>query len=590
MKIIKKLERRIEQNEQSLSFEYFPPKTDSGVANLYRRVERMAELEPTFVDITWGAGGSRNDKTLEIAENLNKFFGLDVLMHLTCAGMPVAELDEVLDRARDAGIRNILALRGDPPTARSRSEQVDDGFSYAHELVTHIRKRFGDQFCVGVAGYPEGHVEAKDADTSATHLKHKVDCGADFVITQLFYDLNEYAAFLERCRRFEISCPVIPGVLPIQSYDRFLRIVQLTGVKIPESIWKRLRPIKQDDARVREYGVELSTEMCRGLVELGVPGFHFYTLNIQSSTTRILERLGRVSPGSRERALPWRSSSEPTREREEVRPIFWSNRPKSYVARTVDWDDYPNGRWGDRHSPAFGELHDCYLLRRDIGLGHDAETCRAAYGTPVREEDIFDVFASFCAGEIDVFPWVDGSLQAETGRISTELVALNRAGYLSINSQPQVSGAPSDDPEVGWGGPGGVVYQKAYLELFLSEDKLDAFLSLVDAFASMTYQAVNREGELRSNLPHDSVTAVTWGVFPGREIVQPTVVDSESFLAWKDEAFDIWNEEWGALYPESSASRRLIETMRDSYWLLNLVENDFTDGDIFGIFRKLGVL
>ena len=360
MRIIEKLERRIGQNEHSVSFEYFPPKTSSGLANLYRRIERMADLEPTFVDVTMGAGGARNDKTLEIAENLKRFFGLDVLVHLPCAGMTIAELDAVLDRMRDAGIRNILALRGDPPIAPAQQERHADGLSYAHELVTHIRERFGDYFCLAVAGYPEGHVEAKDADTCAKHLKHKVDCGADFVITQLFFELQQYAAFLERCRRFGISCPVIPGILPVHGYDRFRRIVQLTGATVPESVWERLRAIQQDDARVRDYGVELGTEMCQSLMALGVPGLHFYTMNMGSSTNRILKNLGKVSTGARPRPLPWQASSQPSRELEEVRPIFWCNRPKSYLALTADWDDYPNGRWGGRHSPAFGDLHDSW--------------------------------------------------------------------------------------------------------------------------------------------------------------------------------------------------------------------------------------
>ena len=200
------------------------------------------------------------------------------------------------------------------------------------------------------------------------------------------------------------------------------------------------------------------------------------------------------------------------------------------------------------------------------------------------------MFVRFCAGELDTFPWVDGEIQAETQRISTELVALNRAGFLTINSQPQVSGAPSNDPEVGWGGDNGTVYQKAYLELFLSDDKLDDFLARVDDFPTLTYQAVNVAGETHSNLRPDAVSAVTWGIFPGKEIIQPTVVDAETFHVWKDEAFEIWRQEWAALYDEGSTPRRLIEEIHDSYWLLNLVENDYLTGDIFTIFRDLRVL
>lgn len=589
MLIIDKIKRRIEENKPFYSFEYFPPQTEAGLHNLYARIERMATLQPVFVDITWGAGGSTSDATLGISENLQKFFGLDVLMHLTCTNMPVDKLDEALDKAQRAGIRNILALRGDPPRDAAEWQRVEGGFSYAYELVSHIRKKYGDQFCIGVAGYPEGHLEAggKDADTG--YLKHKVDCGADFVITQLFFDIDEYAGFLERCDKHGVDVPIIPGLFPIQTFDRFKKFVQFTGVKVPQHIWDALDPIHQDDLAVRRYGVELCIQMCEKLRDLGVPGYHFYTLNLQSPVTRILEGLELTEGFAAERELPWRPSTHPSRREEDVRPIFWSNRPKSYLARTMDWEEFPNGRWGDRHSPSFGTLHDYYLLRRGIGLEGEDQKLRDAYGEPHTEQDVFDVFARFCAGDLDFFPWVDGEIQEETQRISDELVALNRAGYLTINSQPQVNGARSDDAEVGWGGPGGMVYQKAYLELFLSEDKLEAFLSRVADFPSLSYQAINADGQMHTNLRRDAVSAVTWGIFPGREIIQPTVVDVETFHIWKDEAFEIWRQEWGTLYPEGSEARELLERIHDSYWLLNLIENDYVGGDIFAVFRELGV-
>ncbi len=590
MQIIDKIKQRIDEKRPFYSFEYFPPQTEAGLHNLYGRIERMAALEPVFVDITWGAGGSTSMQTLDISETLQKFFGLDVLMHLTCTNMPVPMLDEALDKAREAGIRNILALRGDPPRDQSEWQRVEGGFAYAYELVGHIRDRYGDEFCIGVAGYPEGHLEAEDKDTCTGYLKQKVDCGADFVITQLFFDVDEYIDFLGRCDAQGIDCPIIPGLLPIQSFDRFQKFVQFTGVGVPQGVWDSLEPIKQDDAQVRRYGVDLSVDMCRKLMQAGAPGFHFYTLNLQSSVMRILEGLDMVDGLSADRQLPWRPSTFHTRREEDVRPIFWSNRPKSYLARTMDWDEFPNGRWGDRQSPSFGTLNDYYLLRRGIGLESRGQELREAYGEPAAAADVFDVFTRFCTGEIHVFPWVDGDLQAETRRISGELVQLNRSGYLTINSQPQVSGAPSDDPEVGWGGDGGVVYQKAYLELFLSDDNLREFLDTVEQFPSLTYQAVNVGGDVRSNLRPDAVSAVTWGIFPGREIIQPTVVDFQSFTVWKDEAFEIWKQNWATLYDEGSESRRIIEEIHDSYWLLNLVENNYTDGDIFAIFRDLGVL
>jgi len=589
MQIIDKIKRRIDEGKPFYSFEYFPPQTEAGLHNLYSRIERMAALQPMFVDITWGAGGSTSDATLGISENLQKFFGLDVLMHLTCTNMPVDRIDEVLEKAQRAGIRNILALRGDPPRDAAEWQRVEGGFNYAYELVEHIRKNYGDRFSIAVAGYPEGHMEAGGKDTCTGYLKHKVDCGADFVITQLFFDLDEYEGFLERCDKHGIDVPIIPGLFPIQTFDRFKKFVQFTGVKVPQSIWDKLQPIHQDDLEVRRYGVELCVEMCERLLEMGAPGYHFYTLNLQSPVMRILEGLELAEGAAAERELPWRPSTHPSRREEDVRPIFWSNRPKSYVARTMDWDEFPNGRWGDRRSPSFGTLHDYYILRRGIGLEEQDQRLHKAYGEPTEEQDVFEVFARFCAGKLDVFPWVDGEIQEETRRISEQLVTLNRAGYLTINSQPPVDAARSDDPEVGWGGPGGMVYQKAYLELFLSDDKLRAFLDKVSGFPTLSFQAVNADGDSRTNLRSTAVSAVTWGIFPGKEIIQPTVVDVETFHVWKDEAFEIWRTEWASMYPEGSASRKLLEHVRESYWLLNLIENDYVNGDIFAIFRELGV-
>ena len=428
MLIIDKIKQRIGENKPFYSFEYFPPQTEAGLHNLYARVERMAELEPVFVDITWGAGGSTSETTLGIAENLQTFFGLDVLLHLTCTNIRVGQLNEVLDKARNAGIRNILALRGDPPRDSGEWEKVEGGFMFAHELVSHIRERHGDAFGIAVAGYPEGHLEADDEDACTRHLKHKVDCGADFVITQLFFDTDKYSAFLDRCAKNGIDCPIIPGLFPIQTFERFRKFVQFTGVHVPQGIWDHLDPIHQDDAAVRSYGVDLCVEMCQKLVEMGAPGYHFYTLNLQSPVMRILEGLQLDSGASGERQLPWRPSTFPTRREEDVRPIFWSNRPKSYLARTMDWDEFPNGRWGDRRSPSFGALNDYYLLRRGIGLEAQGQELRDTYGEPQAFADVFETFARFCAGEIQSFPWVDGEIQAETQRISTELVAMNRAG------------------------------------------------------------------------------------------------------------------------------------------------------------------
>jgi len=195
---------------------------------------------------------------------------------------------------------------------------------------------------------------------------------------------------------------------------------------------------------------------------------------------------------------------------------------------------------------------------------------------------------SFCQGKLTSSPWseLDG-LQPETKIIDDQLVNINLKGFLTINSQPAVNAAKSDSPSVGWGGPGGYVYQKAYAEFFCATEKLDQLIEQCKAFPSLTYIAVNKEGKTFSNLPANAVNAVTWGVFPGKEIIQPTVVDSSSFLVWKDEAFEIWSKGWACLFPEGDSSRALLEQVQKSYYLVSLVDNDYIQGDLFAVFKGI---
>jgi methylenetetrahydrofolate reductase (NADPH) len=200
-KLIDKL-RAINNDEKRpfYSFEYFPPKTAAGVANLYARIEHMAQLEPAFIDVTWGAGGTTSELTMEISANAQAYAGVDVMMHLTCTNMPQEKLRIALEDAKRAGIRNILALRGDPPRDADSFEACAGGFSYATDLVRFIRAEFGDYFCICVSGYPEGHLECTSLDDDLLHLKEKADAGADFIITQLFYDVDIFLQFVQRCR------------------------------------------------------------------------------------------------------------------------------------------------------------------------------------------------------------------------------------------------------------------------------------------------------------------------------------------------------------------------------------------------------
>lgn len=587
MHISKKLAISHENNKPTFSFEFFPPKTAQGVQNLYDRMDRMHDLGPTFIDITWGAGGRHSQLTCEMVDAAQSRYGLETCMHLTCTDMGIEKVDRALRSAHDAGCTNILALRGDPPREKEKWEVGEGGFRYALDLVKYIKEKYGNHFDIGVAGYPEGDEDQTDPELLLDHLKLKVDAGGTFIVTQMFYDADIFLDWVKKCRAKGITVPIIPGIMPISTHAAFLRRANWTKCHVPDYWHAALEPVKNDDAAVREVGKGLLTEMCRKILDAGILHLHFYTMNLAQATRMILDEL-QLSPQTSgtpiDKPLPWRQSLGLHRRDETVRPIFWRNRNQSYIARTAEWDEFPNGRWGDSRSPAFGEL-DAY----GIGLKGTNEGNTKLWGTPKSLREIGKLFVKFLTGELDRLPWSEGAISAEANPIKDDLLKLNSRGLLSINSQPAINGVSSSDPVHGWGPKGGYVYQKAYLELFVFPSIYDKVIERLRAHPNMTFYAVSKKGELVTNTKDEGPNAVTWGIFPNREIVQPTIVETVSFLAWKDEAFRL-GEEWSRCYPAGSASRQLIETVMNQCYLVNIVNNDFHEThEIFKIFEGLEV-
>ncbi|GKY98171.1 hypothetical protein MPSEU_000774900 [Mayamaea pseudoterrestris] len=609
-KIIERRNRqRKSNNDEPLfwSFEFFPPKTEAGLENLLTRIDRMTmRLDPLFINVTWGAAGSTEWRSLHIAQHAQKYLGVDAVLHLSCQGMSRLELIRVLQLAKESGTRNILALRGDPPVGK-RSWDIDEvsggDCDRAIDLVKLIRAEFGQYFGIAVAGHPEGHPSSTSRQVELQHLKDKIDAGADFILTQFFYDTDVFLDFVKLCRAIGISCPIIPGIMPIQSYSVFEKMTRYCNIKVPQEVWDRLDPVKDDDEAIKEIGCDIASEMCRRIIGQGngVEGIHFYTLNLERSVTQILMRLGVVdlvrpvnneptakptAKGScddvrtnSQRPFPWRPSALEKRSLEEIRPINWANRPKSYVLRTEDWDEFPNGRWGDATSPAFGELSQLsHFYQFSLGTMEDQ---RAMLGHhPTEPKEVYEVFARYIEGKLPHIPWCEAALQPESFLIQDKLAALNRAGCLTINSQPSANGLSSSHKTFGWGGPNGYVYQKEYCECFCSPENLEKLVTLVRSHPSMNLYAVNIDGRLvQEGAEPGGVTALTWGVFPNREILQPTIFDPDIFIVWAEEAFSLWTTMWLNLYDFDSESYTLIETIRDTYFLCAIIENDYLGAD-----------
>lgn len=273
------------------SFEFFPPRSDEATARLEDTIAELAALRPAYVSVTYGAGGSTRERTLELVARVQRRAGLTAMAHLTCVGASRDELAQVTDRLRDSGVENIIALRGDPPAGDSTFTAHPDGLAHASDLAAFIRARHGDAFCLAGAGYPEGHVECRDLATDLRHLRTKVDAGVDFVVTQLFFDNRHYFDFVARARAAGIAVPIVPGIMPILNAAQIERFTRLCGASIPAPLQAALDRVRDDPAAVEELGIAHAAEQCRGLLRGGAPGVHFYTLNRSRATRVVLERL-----------------------------------------------------------------------------------------------------------------------------------------------------------------------------------------------------------------------------------------------------------------------------------------------------------
>lgn len=644
-------------NSNYFSLEFFPPKTQQGFSNLHARLSRMAQaLRPLFVNVTWGAGGSTSAKSLALAELTQRSLGLTTCLHLTCTNMSRKLVDEALEQAKVLGVRNILALRGDPPRSDEYRDDSDPNadeddsnkdFTWAVDLVQYIRKQYGDFFCIGVAGYPEGHAdqshpEHQSVEHDLPYLIEKTKAGADFIMTQLFYDVHEYEKYETRLRNHESglfkTIPIIPGLMPVQSYQILRRTTKLSHASLPAELLKRFEAVKGDDEAVKRVGVEILSEIVQTMKSIpsnGPRGFHFYTLNLEKVVTQILERCDLIPPStplvswngmhaqfedaiaeeetdgflvvegvqkkrhrrqssiansqprnrvvvSRERASSTSSNRTSTLQAPEDEagvPMDEVNSRANTLAisegqgdlgREATWDDFPNGRWGDARSPAYGEI-DGY----GVSLHVSTPEAMRLWGQPKTIQDVSNVFRKHLEGQIGAMPWSEDTLQPETLTIKDQLLGLVDKGWWSVASQPAVNGVRSTDSIFGWGPRNGFVFQKPFVEFFLPSADWRRLKSELDDDMDITFFAANASGDLVSS-DVESVNPVTWGTFAGKEIITPTIIEKVSFKAWCEEAFGIWAE-WQRVHKPGSETSRLLEKIRKDYYLVNIISHAFVE-------------
>jgi methylenetetrahydrofolate reductase (NADPH) len=649
------------------SLEFFPPKTEMGFNNLRDRLHRMDRaLRPLFVNVTWGAGGSTADKSIELAELCQREIGITTCLHLTCTNMSRKLVDKALEDAKALGIRNILALRGDPPRKDEYGieddEDLGDGehqeLVWAVDLVNYIRKKHGDYFCIGVAAYPEGHADeshplGQSFEHDLPYLVDKVMAGADFIMTQLFFDIKAYDNF-ERVLREHPSgafktIPILPGLMPIQSYQMIKRTTKLSHAKIPDDILSRLDAVKGDDEKVKQVGVDILSDLVEQIKEIksrvpGPKGFHFYTLNLEKAVSFIIERTGLIpdSPEDEEVAVtddvaappvpslrvngdgPRRGShsrfarrassvgSDPhnrviVKDGKPTRPEWEASgheaglrangintrantlaisEGEGVLGREATWDDFPNGRFGDARSPAYGEI-DGY----GVSLHVSVNSAIRLWGSPKSRGEINDIFIKHINGELPAIPWSEEELLPESSSIKEQLIKLNSKSWWTVASQPAVNGLRSNDSTFGWGPPSGFVFQKAFVEFFISSSDWNALREKLTSPAvrdSICFYAMNANGDFVSSdsggginsaaatSSSSATNAVTWGVFPSKEIVTPTIIEEVSFRAWSEEAFGIWGE-WAKVYGRESETEKLLNEIMADSWLVNIIHHDFVE-------------
>lgn len=554
-------------SDRSFSCEFFPPQTDAGVRNLVSRAKRLVSMGATFVSITWGAGGTSADRSVELAKCLHEALGpnVPIVLHLTCTNMSRAILDRTLSQIADpgSGIDNLLALRGDRP----RNDYFTSSeFEWAVDLVKYIKSNYQNRFCVGVAGYAEGFTDSPtlipDVNRDLDFLADKIEAGAQFVMTQLFYDSAKFLAYVDKVRKHPRLGPdlannrLYPGLMPLVSYRTFVRSAELSHASIPISVLQGLKRIDtQDDEKVKAYGVDMLVKLILQISkDPNVKRFHFFTLNLEKSLTEILVKSNLAK-------------REP--------PTDIPSLPGSPQLKAHDWDEFVNGRYTDPSSAAFGNI-DGYGPIVHGALGNKPNP---AWGKLESDDDIGQMFVRHITNELPAIPFGEEALSGETALIQEELIDLNLNGLWTLASQPAAHAQPSTDRIVGWGPPNGKVFQYGYVEFLVDGAEWIRLRQVLVNDRKIAFYAAAETGDIDTTCSKYDRNAVTWGVWDeGRHRVETTIIAYESFMAWRDETFNVLRS-WQHLYAPECPTFDLLRRVAESRILVAVIYKDTAEED-----------
>ncbi|KAG0140771.1 hypothetical protein CROQUDRAFT_69036 [Cronartium quercuum f. sp. fusiforme G11] len=543
-----------QSNQVYYTLEFFPPKTNEGIHNLQTRIERMLKLNPSIIHITWSSNNNllQTKTSMDLSNFIQNDLNLPTCLHLTCTNTSIDSIKTTLNKAKDLGIVNILALRGDPP--RDKEYNSHSEFEFAIDLIKFIKLNYNDTFCLGVAGYPElGMNDHKQFKQELCYLKSKVDAGAEFIVTQIFYDADQFLNWYKSCREIGIKVPIIPGIMPIQSYDSFRRLTSLCKITVPEYINETITPIKSHDEAVKAYGLELSTKLIKTLLDHDIKCFHLCTLNLEQSITKLIQ------------SLKWITTTTES-------SLSLTNIVQAGLS--TNWDEFPNGRFGDSRSPAFGTLDQYGRNKPNINQ----------WGSPKTEKDINDLFISYTNHQINSIPWSEEPLLNETELIKSYLSKLNFNSFWTVSSQPAMDGIELNHQDLAFGSKnkGGIIYQKSFIEFFISKSKLIKLLKLIEienkkiGINLFNYYAGNIKDEILTNVKDNETNSVTWCVFKNTEVITTTIIELTSFKSWKEEAFVIWKD-WSNTFDKESVSRKLLDKLYNDRWLCTIIHHDYKE-------------